>query len=101
MFPEFNFRVHTIEDDEGKKKAVLNKKETANAQSKQEMIKQEFQDWIWSDPERRERLCKSYNEKFNSVRPREYDGSHIIFNGMNPEIELREHQKNAVAHIQS
>lgn len=88
-----------IEDDEGKKKAVLNKKETAIAQSKQEMIKQEFQDWIWSDPERRERLCKSYNEKFNSVRPREYDGSHIIFNSMNPEIELREHQKNAVAHI--
>ena len=88
-----------IEDDEGKKKAVLNKKETAIAQSNQEMIKQEFQDWIWSDPERRERLCKSYNEKFNSVRPREYDGSHIIFNGMNPEIELREHQKNAVAHI--
>ena len=88
-----------IEDDEGKKKAVLNKKETAIAESKQEMIKQEFQDWIWSDPERRERLCKSYNEKFNSVRPREYDGSHIIFNGMNPEIELREHQKNAVAHI--
>ena len=88
-----------IEDDEGKKKAVLNKKETAIAQSKQEMIKQEFQDWIWSDPERRERLCKYYNEKFNSVRPREYDGSHIIFNGMNPEIELREHQKNAVAHI--
>ena len=88
-----------IEDDEGRKKAVLNKKETAIAQSKQEMIKQEFQNWIWSDPERRERLCKSYNEKFNSVRPREYDGSHIIFNGMNPEIELREHQKNAVAHI--
>ena len=88
-----------IEDDEGRKKAVLNKKETAIAQSKQEMIKQEFQDWIWSDPERRERLCKSYNEKFNSVRPREYDGSHIIFNGMNPEIELREHQKNAIAHI--
>ena len=88
-----------IEDDEGRKKAILNKKETAIAQSKQEMIKQEFQDWIWSDPERRERLCKFYNEKFNSVRPREYDGSHIIFNGMNPEIELREHQKNAVAHI--
>ena len=88
-----------IEDDEGRKKAILNKKETAIAQSKQEMIKQEFQDWIRSDPERRERLCKFYNEKFNSVRPREYDGSHIIFNGMNPEIELREHQKNAVAHI--
>ena len=88
-----------IEDVEGKKKAVLNKKETAIAQSKQDIIKQEFQDWIWSDPERRERLCKYYNEKFNSIRPREYDGSHIIFNGMNPEIELREHQKNAVAHI--
>lgn len=92
-------RIFDYIEDEGRKKAVLNKKETAIAQSKQEMIKQEFQDWIWSDPERRERLCKSYNEKFNSVRPREYDGSHIIFNGMNPEIELREHQKNAVAHI--
>ena len=87
------------EDDEGKKKAVLNKKETAIAQAKQELIKQGFQDWIWSDPERRERLCKLYNEKFNSIRPREYDGSHITFNGMNPEIELREHQRNAVAHI--
>ena len=88
-----------VEDDEGKKKAVLNAKETAIAQAKQEQIKQEFQDWIWSDPDRRERLCKIYNEKFNSIRPREYDGSHITFNGMNPEIELREHQKNAVAHI--
>ena len=88
-----------IEDDEGKKKAVLNKKETAIAQAKQELIKQGFQDWIWSDPARREKLKKMYNEKFNSIRPREYDGSHIIFNGMNPEIELREHQKNAVAHI--
>ena len=88
-----------IEDEDGKKKAVLNKKETAIAQSKQELIKQGFQDWIWTDPERRERLCKMYNEKFNSIRPREYDGSHITFNGMNPEIELREHQKNAVAHI--
>ena len=78
---------------------MLNKKETAIAQSKQELIKQGFQDWIWADPERRERLCKLYNEKFNSIRPREYDGSHITFNGMNPEIELREHQKNAVAHI--
>ena len=87
------------EDADGKKKAVLNKKETAIAQSKQELIKQGFQDWIWSDPERRERLCKLYNEKFNSIRPREYDGSHITFNGMNPEIELREHQRNAVAHI--
>ena len=88
-----------IEDEEGKKKAVLNKKETAIAQAKQELIKQGFQDWIWTDPTRREKLTKMYNEKFNSIRPREYDGSHIIFNGMNPEIELREHQKNAVAHI--
>ena len=88
-----------IEDEEGKKKAVLNKKETAIAQAKQELIKQGFQDWIWSDPTRREKLTKMYNEKFNSIRPREYDGSHIVFNGMNPEIELREHQKNAVAHI--
>ena len=87
------------EDADGKKKAILNKKETAIAQAKQELIKQGFQDWIWSDPERRERLCKLYNEKFNSIRPREYDGSHITFNGMNPEIELREHQRNAVAHI--
>nr|WP_302190724.1 SNF2-related protein [uncultured Ruminococcus sp.] len=88
-----------IEDDEGKKKAVLNKKETAIAQAKQELIKQGFQDWIWADTTRREKLTKMYNEKFNSIRPREYDGSHIVFNGMNPEIELREHQKNAVAHI--
>ena len=88
-----------IEDDEGKKKAVLNKKETAIAQAKQELIKQGFQDWIWDDPAGREKLTKMYNEKFNSIRPREYDGSHIVFNGMNPEIELREHQKNAVAHI--
>ena len=88
-----------IEDEEGKKKAVLNKKETAIAQAKQELIKQGFQDWIWADPTRREKLTQMYNEKFNSIRPREYDGSHIVFNGMNPEIELREHQKNAVAHI--
>ena len=88
-----------IEDEEGKKKAVLNKKETAIAQAKQELIKQGFQDWVWADPTRREKLTKMYNEKFNSIRPREYDGSHITFNGMNPEIELREHQKNAVAHI--
>ena len=88
-----------IEDEEGRKKAVLNKKETAIAQAKQELIKQGFQDWIWADPTRREKLTKMYNEKFNSIRPREYDGSHIVFNGMNPEIELREHQKNAVAHI--
>ena len=88
-----------IEDDEGKKKAVLNAKETAIAQAKQEQIKQAFQDWVWADPQRREKLCKLYNEKFNSIRPREYDGSHITFSGMNPEIELREHQRNAVAHI--
>ena len=88
-----------VEDVDGKKKAVLNKKETAIAQAKQELIKQGFQDWIWADPTRRERLTKLYNEKFNSIRPREYDGSHITFNGMNPEIELREHQRNAVAHI--
>lgn len=88
-----------MEDAEGKKKAVLNKKETAIAQAKQELIKQGFQDWVWSDPARREQLCRIYNERFNSIRPREYDGSHIIFSGMNPEIELREHQRNAVAHI--
>lgn len=87
------------EDEDGKKKAVLNAKETAIAQAKQEQIKQAFQDWVWADPERREKLCKLYNEKFNSIRPREYDGSHITFSGMNPEIELREHQRNAVAHI--
>ena len=88
-----------VEDAEGKKKAVLNKKETAIAQAKQELIKQGFQDWVWSDPARRKQLCRIYNERFNSIRPREYDGSHIIFSGMNPEIELREHQRNAVAHI--
>lgn len=88
-----------IEDEEGKRKAVLNKKETAIAQSKQELIKQGFQDWVWKDPKRREWLCNIYNEKFNANRPREYDGSHITFSGMNPEIELRTHQKNAVAHI--
>ena len=88
-----------VEDEDGKRKAVLNKKETAIAQAKQELIKQGFQDWIWAEPTRREKLTKMYNEKFNSIRPREYDGSHITFNGMNPEIDLREHQKNAVAHI--
>ena len=91
--------VDYVEDNEGKKKAVLNKKETAIAQAKQEDIKQKFKDWIWTDPERRETLTKIYNERFNSIRPREYDGSHIEFSGKNPEIELREHQKNAVAHI--
>ena len=88
-----------VEDSEGKKKAVLNKQETAIAQSKQELIKQGFQDWVWADPTRREMLCRIYNEMFNSIRPREYDGSHITFNGMNPEISLREHQRNAVARI--
>ena len=86
-----------IEDADGKKKPVLNKKETALAQSKQEQIKQAFQDWIWSDPSRRDRLVKLYNERFNSTRPREYDGSHLTLPGMNPEIALRPHQLNAVA----
>ena len=88
-----------IEDENGKKTAVLNKKETAIAQGKQELIKQAFADWIWSDPERREQLTKMYNEKFNSLRPREYDGSHMSFVGINPEITLRQHQVNAIAHI--
>ena len=86
-----------IEDEEGRKKPVLNKKETAIAQGKQELIKQAFQEWIWKDPQRRERLTKLYNEKFNSVRPREYDGSHLALVGINPEITLRQHQLNAVA----
>ena len=88
-----------IDDETGKKTAVLNKKETAIAQGKQELIKQAFADWIWSDPERREQLTKMYNEKFNSLRPREYDGSHMSFVGINPEITLRQHQVNAIAHI--
>ena len=88
-----------IEDGSGRKTAVLNKKETAIAQGKQELIKQAFADWIWSEPERREQLTKLYNEKFNSIRPREYDGSHLNFVGINPEITLRPHQVNAIAHI--
>lgn len=88
-----------IEDGNGRKTAVLNKKETAIAQGKQELIKQAFADWIWSDPERREKLTRLYNEKFNSIRPREYDGSHLNFVGINPEITLRPHQVNAIAHI--
>ena len=88
-----------IEDENGKKTAVLNKKETAIAQGKQELIKQAFADWIWKDPERREKLTRLYNEKFNSTRPREYDGSHMSFVGINPEITLRPHQVNAIAHI--
>lgn len=86
-----------IEDADGRKIPVLNKKETAIAQGKQELIKQAFADWIWSDPQRRERLCKLYNKKFNSTRPREYDGSHLNLVGINPEICLRQHQLNAVA----
>ena len=93
-----NVRVFDYEEDEnGKRVAILNKKETAIAQSKQELIKQAFKDWIWKDLERREYLCKLNNEKFNSIRPREYDGSHIVFEGMNPEITLRKHQQDAVA----
>lgn len=84
--------------EDGKEKRVLNKEETAIAQSKQELIKSRFAGWIFSDRDRRERLCRLYNEKFNSVRPREYDGSHLVFDGMNSEIQLREHQRNAVAH---
>lgn len=86
-------------DDAGKKKAILNKKETAIAQGKQDLIKQAFQDWIWREPERRQRLTSYYNEHFNAVRPREYDGSHLHFYGMNPEIQLRQHQKNGIARI--
>ena len=86
-------------DEEGRRIAVLNKKETAIAQSKQELIKDAFAEWIWKDPDRREAICKTYNILFNSNRPREYDGSHISFSGMNPEITLRKHQINAIAHI--
>ena len=89
----------TIIDDEGRKQRVLNKKETAIASSKQDAIKEAFLNWIWEDPERRNKLVRLYNDKFNSIRPREYDGSHIDFVGMNPEIKLRPHQLNAVAHV--
>ena len=88
-----------IEDENGNKKAVLNKKETAIAQDRQELIKQKFSEWIWRDIDRRELLCRVYNETFNGVRPREYDGRHIRFEGMNPEISLRPHQINAIAHV--
>ena len=91
--------VDYVEDEHGNRVPVLNKKETAIAQGKQELIKQAFQDWIWKDPQRRERLCKLYNEKFNSIRPREYDGSHLNFVGINPAITLRPHQVNAIARI--
>ena len=89
----------TVEDDSGKPKRVLNKKETMLAGQKQQAIKDAFANWIWQDPQRRESLVKQYNELFNSTRPREYDGSHIHFVGMNPEITLREHQRNAIAHV--
>ena len=89
----------TIEDPDGKQKRVLNKKETTLAQQKQQAIKDAFRDWIWKDPRRREALVTKYNEIFNSTRPREYDGSHIRFGGMNPDIILREHQRNAIAHV--
>lgn len=89
----------TIEDADGKQKRVLNKKETTLAQQKQQAIKDAFRDWIWRDPHRRETLSTKYNELFNSTRPREYDGSHIRFGGMNPDITLREHQRNAIAHV--
>lgn len=89
----------TVTDPDGKERRVLNSKETTLAQQKQQAIKDAFQDWIWKDPDRRQELVTRYNELFNSNRPREYDGSHIVFSGMNPEIKLREHQLNAVAHI--
>lgn len=89
----------TIIDDEGRKQRVLNRKETAIASSKQDAIKEAFLNWVWNEPERRNKLVKLYNEKFNSIRPREYDGSHIDFVGMSPEIKLRKHQLNAVAHV--
>ena len=88
-----------VYDENGNRKAVFNAKETTAAQAKQEVIKQAFQDWIWKDPERRNRLVRYYNDTFNSVRPREYDGSHITFGGISPEITLRPHQVNAIAHI--
>ena len=92
-------RIYDTTYENGVEKRVLNQKETTLAQQKQQAIKDAFQDWIWKDPTRRQTLVKQYNEKFNSLRPREYDGSHIRFSGMNPEITLREHQKNAIAHI--
>ena len=88
-----------IEDENGNRKAVLNKRETAIAQDKQELIKQKFKDWIWKDIDRRNMLCRIYNERYNSIRPREYNGEHITFSGMAPDIALRPHQINAIAHI--
>ena len=89
----------TVQDPDGRERRVLNSKETTLAQQKQQAIKDAFRDWIWKDPDRRRDLVDRYNERFNSLRPREYDGQHIVFSGMNPEISLREHQRNAVAHI--
>ena len=89
----------TVEDENGKERRVLNAKETTLAAQKQQAIREAFKDWIWKDPQRRQDLVRQYNEEMNSTRPREYDGSHIVFSGMNPEIILREHQKNAVAHV--
>ena len=89
----------TIEDADGKKKRVLNAKETTLAAQKQQLIRDAFRDWIWAEPQRRQALARQYNEEMNSTRPREYDGSHIVFAGMNPEITLREHQRNAIAHV--
>lgn len=94
-----DIRIYDTIEEDGKEKRVLNKKETTLAQQKQQAIKDAFQDWVWKDPRRREDLCSTYNRLFNSTRPREYDGSHIHFVGMNPEITLREHQKNAIAHV--
>ena len=89
----------TVEDADGKERRVLNARETTLAAQKQQMIRDAFKDWIWRDPERRQALVRQYNEEMNSIRPREYDGSHIVFSGMNPEITLREHQRNAIAHV--
>ena len=89
----------TVQDADGKEKRVLNSKETTLAQQKQQAVKDAFRDWLWQDPTRRQELCARYNELFNATRPREYDGSHIRFSGMNPEITLRRHQRDAIAHI--
>ena len=89
----------TVEDEDGKKRRVLNAKETTLAAQKQQALREAFKSWIWKDPERRQALVRQYNEEMNSTRPREYDGSHLVFAGMNPEITLREHQKNAIAHV--
>ena len=89
----------TIKDADGRKKRVLNAKETTLAAQKQQLIRDAFRDWIWAEPQRRQALVRQYNEEMNSTRPREYDGSHIVFAGMNPEITLREHQRNAIAHV--